>query len=351
MADHSLPVLGNPYADYNQAIKDRLSDLLKGLDPAFVTATNVDINAQRFSSAASKWQKWNGTSWTDLAATYAIAISGNAATATVLASSRTINGVSFNGSANITVTANTPNSVTFSNSGSGAASGLNFNGSAGATVSYNTIGAPSATGAGASGSWGINITGNASSADTAAYAVTAGSASSASGVTNGVYTIGDQSIAGAKTFTGSIGLTTGFGMSHDGTGAIFSLNTGNLIYKDSAVTRFTFAKSTGNFTASGDITAFSDERLKCNWKDLPSDFILRLSRVKFGTYERIDTGQTQVGVSAQSLRDEALPTAVVQNEGGTLSVAYGNAALVSCVALAQEIVSIRTEIEKLSKNL
>lgn len=88
------------------------------------------------------------------------ALNGNATTATTLQTARTINGVSFSGSGNITVTANTPSSVIFNTSGTGDATGATFNGSAGRTISYNTIGAPSATGSGASGTWGISITGS-----------------------------------------------------------------------------------------------------------------------------------------------------------------------------------------------
>lgn len=94
------------------------------------------------------------------AGTITATLSGNASTATTLQTARTINGTSFNGSANITVTANTPNSITFNNGGSGGASGSTFNGGSALTVSYNSVGAPSTTGANASGTWGINITGN-----------------------------------------------------------------------------------------------------------------------------------------------------------------------------------------------
>lgn len=65
----------------------------------------------------------------------------NAATATALQTARTINGVSFNGTANITLTAVSPNAVTFNNSGTGAASGTTYDGSTAVTLSYNTIGA------------------------------------------------------------------------------------------------------------------------------------------------------------------------------------------------------------------
>lgn len=208
MADHSKPVLTSPYASFVTELDGRFDDLAVGLDPAVTTATNIPTNTIRFSSAAAKWQKFNGSSWVDLVATYAINISGNAATATngvvttgsysdpawitslagskiagnisgnagsatVLATARTINGVSFNGSSNISVNLNS--SLTFNNAGSGAASGVNFNGSGAATISYNTIGAPSTTGAGASGTWAINISGNAATATSATSATSAGS--------------------------------------------------------------------------------------------------------------------------------------------------------------------------------
>ena len=60
-------------------------------------------------------------------------------------SSLTYNGVTVSLGGSGTITANTTNSLTFDNSGAGAASGTVFNGSAGYTISYNTIGAsPSA---------------------------------------------------------------------------------------------------------------------------------------------------------------------------------------------------------------
>ena len=56
-------------------------------------------------------------------------------------SSVTINGTSVSLGGSITVTGNTPNSLTFNNSGTGGASGSTFNGGSAVTVSYNTIGA------------------------------------------------------------------------------------------------------------------------------------------------------------------------------------------------------------------
>lgn len=88
-------------------------------------------------------------------------IAGNASTATALETARNINGVPFNGTANINV--NTVSSATFNSSGTGAVSGVTFNGGSPVTVSYNTIGAPSTTGTNATGTWGISVTGSATS--------------------------------------------------------------------------------------------------------------------------------------------------------------------------------------------
>jgi len=68
-------------------------------------------------------------------------LSGNASTTTKLATPVTINGVSFDGSANITISTNLTNGLTFNNGGSGEASGASFSGLSAKTISYNTIGA------------------------------------------------------------------------------------------------------------------------------------------------------------------------------------------------------------------
>ena len=58
---------------------------------------------------------------------------------------------------------------------------------------------------------------------------------------------------------------------------------------------------------------------------------------------------TQVGVSAQSLQ-EVLEYAINKNEEGGLSVAYGNAALVACVKLAQRVIALEAKLEQLTKD-
>lgn len=106
---------------------------------------------------------------------------------------------------------------------------------------------------------------------------------------------------------------------------------------------------------SGNITAYSDERLKTNWRDLPKNFITELAKVKHGIYDRIDKGYeglTQVGVSAQSLQP-VMPFAIIHSndEIDTLSVAYGNAAMVSVVELAKELVEQQGQIELLQQQV
>ena len=104
----------------------------------------------------------------------------------------------------------------------------------------------------------------------------------------------------------------------------------------------------GNFTAVGNVTAFSDERLKTDWAALPANFVERLAGLKHGSYTRTDTGARQTGVSAQDLQ-LLLPEAVHtgSDEQQTLSVAYGQAALVACVALARELTALRAEVRQL----
>lgn len=145
MANFSLPTTGSAYTDVINVINDKIADAAKNFDPATSTPTNLPSGTIRWTSASNKWEKWNGTAWSDLTTTYAISISGNAATATsatsassaaTLTTARTINGTSFNGSANIT-TANwgTARTITIGNTGK------SVNGSANVSWTLSEIGA------------------------------------------------------------------------------------------------------------------------------------------------------------------------------------------------------------------
>lgn len=107
--------------------------------------------------------------------------------------------------------------------------------------------------------------------------------------------------------------------------------------------------NSGAITSSGNVTAYSDERLKTNWRPFASDFVERLAQVKNGIYDRIDGEHlTQVGVSAQSLQ-RMMPNAIITatDDMRTLSVAYGNAALAAAVELAKEVVDLKAQLAEL----
>jgi len=106
----------------------------------------------------------------------------------------------------------------------------------------------------------------------------------------------------------------------------------------------------GNLTMLANVTAYSDERLKKDWSDLPEDFVERLARVKSGTYTRIDNEMRQIGVGAQSLQP-LMEEAVYENADGTLSVAYGNAAMASSVELARYVTALEQRISQLEARI
>lgn len=191
-------------------------------------------------------------------------------------------------------------------------------------------------------------------------AIAASITGNAATVTNGVYTTGDQSIGGTKTFSGIAFTDTSYKAYVSGsTNAILLLDnaggqadywqyardTNTLYFQVDSSPKLTIT-SAGNLTASGNVTAYSDERVKTNWRPFASNFVESLSSVKSGIYDRTDIEATQAGVSAQSLQT-VLPEAVITDEAGQLSVSYGNAALVAAVELAKEVVQLRARIEAL----
>ncbi len=176
MANHSLPQITSLYTDVISDFNARINDLAVGFEPTIATsATNMPVGTIGWQSAAGAsgaWYKWSGSSWQALATTYGISISGNAATASKLANSITINGISFDGSSSISINTNTNNSLLFSDSGNGASSGISFNGSVARTISYNSVGAPSITGTNATGTnWSISITGSAAKITTVNWTI------------------------------------------------------------------------------------------------------------------------------------------------------------------------------------
>ena len=106
----------------------------------------------------------------------------------------------------------------------------------------------------------------------------------------------------------------------------------------------------GNLTMAGNVTASSDERLKKNWRPVADGFVNELAKIKSGVFDRVDEELTQVGVSAQSLQ-KLLPEAVQIDANDMLSVAYGNAAMVSCIELAKSLMKATKTIERLEARI
>jgi hypothetical protein len=192
-------------------------------------------------------------------------------------------------------------------------------------------------------------------------------------VTGGVYTSGNQTIGGTKTFSstisGSITSATnatnlvGGNMACSGGSITSSAPTLSFIDTDQADfsihvnsnvwyvlnqggSGIVYTDQSGNFTAVGSITSFSDERLKTNWRPVQDNFVEKLANIKSGVYDRTDMENTQVGVSAQSLQT-LIPEAVRTDKDGMLSVNYGASAMVSAIELAKEIALLRAEIAEL----
>ncbi len=241
---------------------------------------------------------------------------------------------------------------------------------------YNTY-SPTLSGTGATGTWGISISGNAA---TATNATNAGNATT---VTGGVYTSGNQTIAGVKTFsnnvvssaTGTAGAYTNqdtvdapfhvnvsqtgssyapaVKMRSTGAGNVSSVSFGvlhntdntqaatiHLIQASDANNRsWTFSQA-GDFVSPGDVTAFSDERLKSNIRTI--DSALDKVTAMRGVYFDKD-GRAGVGVIAQEV--EAVIPEVVNESGEYKSVAYGNLVGV----LIEAIKELKAEIEELKR--
>lgn len=127
-------------------------------------------------------------------------------------------------------------------------------------------------------------------------------------------------------------------------------NTSNFEIVNSANTTVILSLTdAGALTTTGNVSGFSDERLKKNWQPLPVDFIEQMAKVRNGTFEMKGQPGRMVGVGAQSLRDNGLPEAVVQNQDGILAVAYGNAALATCIELCREVMVLRYRLSRLEK--
>lgn len=218
-------------------------------------------------------------------------------------------------------------------------------------------------GTGAAGTWGINITGSATNTHSCTNAVNVShwwqvqQQFTTRRIGAGVTTGGGHNGSSLQVYSNDGG-PAHLTFLREGTyGVNFGLDADNYLRIGgwSAGHMFSFGCANGDFYAAGNITAYSDERLKKNWRALGDDFVELMAGVKAGIYDRKDTGESQAGVSAQDVR-AILPYAVSESndEMKTLSLAYGNFAGVGVVKLAQRsmehdarIVALETELAEL----
>ncbi len=100
---------------------------------------------------------------------------------------------------------------------------------------------------------------------------------------------------------------------------------------------------TGGFTATGDITAYSDESLKTNIQTI-DNALNRVEAVRGVTFERLEDGSVSTGVVAQELH-AVLPEAVKTDENGLHHVAYGNITGL----LIEAVKELSAEVKELKK--
>jgi len=116
----------------------------------------------------------------------------------------------------------------------------------------------------------------------------------------------------------------------------------NIYFRDyadnagSVFTRFTMNTNTGTFTATGDVVAYSDQRLKTDIKTLDGSKVYKMRGVEF-----IKDGKQSSGVIAQEL--EKVAPELVNSDSEYKSVAYGNIS----GYLIEAIKELKQEIEEL----
>ena len=140
------------------------------------------------------------------------------------------------------------------------------------------------------------------------------------------------------------GVVAGTGMSGGGTSGTVTLNCtidspsevglGNLSANGNSLS--------GNFTATGNITAYSDERLKANIETIPNA-LEKVNSLRGVTFDK--DGVRGLGVIAQEV-EKILPEVVIEGEEYK-SVAYGNIVGV----LIEAIKELTNEVEELKRKL
>lgn len=187
------------------------------------------------------------------------------------------------------------------------------------------------TGGNVSASGQLSVTGAATFSSTMSVTglVTASTAPTTGGhLTNKTYVdAGDAlklNLTGG-TLTGNLSIvnsTTEMTLTLGSSGGYYYGSSTGAGWKNSGGTnRVSWDATNGNFTAAGNVTAYSDARLKENVETISNALDL-VNRMRGVFYDRIDTGEAGIGVIAQEM-EEVIPEVVIPSDG-MLTVAYGN---------------------------
>lgn len=251
---------------------------------------------------------------------------GNASTATALQTARTINGVSFNGTANISFNADSVAEGTTNQyfttararAAISAAGDLSYNSTTG-VISFSATGAPVVSVAGKTGSVTLNTADVAESTNLYFTNARARSAISVSGAgsynsATGVITVNAAPVTSVAGKTGAVTLaiadTAGLQAALD---SKFAAAGGSISGSVSV---------TGSVTATGDITAFSDSRTKINVETI-TEALYKVKAMRGVSYISKFNMEERIGVIAQEV-ERVVPEVVHTHDNGLKSVAYQN---------------------------
>jgi len=280
-----------------------------------VTATHTQLNTAYLPLVGGTLTgALNGTSatfsGTVTAAGFSGPLTGNASTATVLQTARTINGVSFNGSANVSfttdATAEGATNLYFTNARARSAisvgGSLSYNSGTG-VISYTT---PNSDGI-AEGATNLYFT-NAR----------ARSAISASGSLS--YNSGTGVISFTDAVTSVAGRTGAVTLAISDVASLQAALDGKLSTSGGSLSGN--LSVTGTITATGDITAFSDIRTKMGVETI-NEALYKVKQLRGVSYVSKFNMEDRIGVIAQEV-ERVVPEVVFTHSNGLKSVAYQN---------------------------
>lgn len=307
------------YAGSLQLRADKDFRLYSGDDATYANLTALQFNGSAAGLTAIPAAQLTGTvPDAVLPASITSSITGNAATATKLATARTINGVAFDGSANITLDASDVTKLPLA---------------------------------------GGTMTGHLTMGDS--VSVRLGAGADCVMYHSGTHTYIDQNVTGNLYIRNNVtgGTILFYADNSGGTSQLvaqFGVGTDNAAYlyaggSTKLNTTAAGVSVTGTLTASSNITAYSDARLKEDVQVIP-DALNKVVQLRGVTFKRKDTGERQVGVIAQEVQ-KVLPEAVIQGEE-YLSVAYGNMVgllIESIKELNDKVDSLQEEVTELRR--